>query len=78
MTIWWLPGVSPGISRGKMMIQKKMMAVSFLYEILIPFLTPASLPKMAFPGYPALGCFLVELNLQPCSFGTSVVLLGLC
>lgn len=35
------------------------MALGFLFEMLL-FLTPASLPKTAFPGHPALVCFLVE------------------
>ena len=36
-----------------------MVSLGFLFETLL-FLTPASLPKTAFPGYYALVCLLVE------------------
>ena len=39
--------------------QMMRVALGFLFEMLL-FLTPASLPKTAFPGHPALVCFLVE------------------
>lgn len=35
--------------------------LGFLFKMLL-FITPASLPKTAFPGYSALVCLLVEVE----------------